>query len=157
MDLLPGLAPVGGFIEPAARPAADYLPGLSDMFPHGGIEHLRVVYIHGQVAATGEFIDKKDVFPGLSPVLGFVDAPFPGGAVQGALGGHPYPVRIFRVDDDPRNMPREFQPQVLPGLPAIYGFVDPVPIGGHHPPGGVFPHADIDHVRVALRNRNGPD
>ena len=74
MDLEPGLAAVGRFIDGRAfAPAVEEIRDAA-VFPHSRVEDPGIRRVHGQITGAGVGIDEKDLGPGPAAVLRPVDA-----------------------------------------------------------------------------------
>src|SRR5437870_227501 len=70
-----------------------------------------------------------------------------------AQGSYVDEVEIFRIDDDPANLPRVLEANMFPGLAAIGRFVHPVAELDRVAHVG-FARADVNDVWILRRNRN---
>ena len=146
-ELLPGVAPVGGAPQPAARAAAVQVPEAAPRRPAAGVQDARVERVHGQVHGAGVGAAVQHLLPGLSAVARAVHAALGVGAEGVAQGSHVDQVRVLRVHADAADVPRLLQAQVLPGAPGVGGAVHPVAVGHVDADGGLA-RAGVDHVRV---------
>ena len=156
LEARPGVSAVPGHVEPAARPAAHPLPGLQLEVPHPGVQDPGVVRVHDQVRSPGVLVHEQDVFPGLAPVRGPVDAALRLRGVGVAQRGRVHDVRVRRMDGDPADPRGRVEAHVFPGLPGVGGLEDPDADGDVRPDEGLA-GARPDDVRVGLRDRERPD
>ena len=59
--------------------------------------------------------------------------------------------------DDTRDVLGEFESYPLPRLTRIHRLVHAISVMRHHATGCMLPHADVYHVPVAFRDRDGTD
>src|SRR5690606_24729086 len=76
LDLLPGLAAVGGLVDPAfgRRAAADDVPPLAEAAIHPGVDLAGVRHVHRDDARAGLVVDEQRLLPGLAAVGRLEDA-----------------------------------------------------------------------------------
>ena len=74
VDLEPGLAAVGRFIDGRAFAAAVEEIREAAVFPHSGIQDPGIRGVHGQITGAGVGIDEEDFGPGPAAVLRPIDA-----------------------------------------------------------------------------------
>ena len=156
VDLRPGSAPVRRLVHPASRAAADHFPGQTAVFPHRGIQNLRVVHIHRKFRTACALVHVQYFSPVLAPIGGAVDTAFGRLAVQRPLRCDEHNVGVLRVYGNARNVLGTFQPDALPGFTGIGRFEHPVAVVRHHPPYGVLAHPDVHDIGVGLRNGHCP-
>ena len=152
-QLGPRVAAVRRAMDSAARTPAIESPGPPPALVRGREESARVARIHHQFGRAGVVVDEEHALPCLAAVGGAVHAPLGVRTPETSDRRHVRHVGIARMDLDPRDMVRVFQPQMRPRAPGVRGPVHPVaprrtlPVvrfAGPHP----------DHVRVRRRHRH---
>src|SRR4029079_15416721 len=94
--------------------------GLAKVIPHRGDEVVVVGRIDGDVDAAGGGVRRLErSLPGVTAVGGVVDAALPSGHEEVAADGHPDPLGLLRVDDDPADVAGRLESHVLPGVPTV--------------------------------------
>jgi hypothetical protein len=155
-QLLPGLAAVGGFMQPTSGATGSERPGLPAELPHGGIDNVRFLGIEGNVGAARVGIDVEDFRPGLAAVGGFVQPAFLAGGPQRPQRRHINRVGTARVNDNAGNPFGFFQPHARPGFAAIGRLIDAV-ADRDRVARPAFPGAHPDGFRAALVNGQRAD
>ena len=155
-QLLPGVAAVGRLPQARARAARDELPRAAHDLPEPGVEDPRVRRVHRQVRGAGLLVDVEDLLPRLAAVLRAEDPALGVGAPDVALRRDVDEVRIRRMDADARDLAGVAQPDVLPGPAAVGRLVDAVAVRDVAAD-GLLSGADVDHVRIGLRDGDRAD
>ncbi len=157
-ELRPRLAAVRRFIEPAARAVRWRIdvPRRPPRLPQGCVQNVRVRGIHGQRRRAGIRIFIQNLGPGCAAVDGLEDAAL---LVRSVLVSERRDVRnlgIARIDDDRADLTRIFKAAMRPGLPGIVGNVHTIAVSDVRTHVR-FAAADVDDVRRARSDRDGPD
>src|SRR5689334_9204069 len=118
---LPGNAAVTRFIKTAAWATTVKAVRRAINLPQGREEDAGIVGIHGQLIASGLFIPKQNLLPGLSSIRRAKDSSFGVRAVGVAQSGYQNNVRIARVHDHAANVVRIMQANVPPAFAAVRG------------------------------------
>ncbi len=157
MELAPGRAAVGRFVEAAVRTApGGVLPRALAGFPETGVDDGRVLGIEGELGAARVLVDVEDALERPAAVEGAVDAAFLVRAVGMAEDGGEEAVGAARIDDDLRDLLAVPEAEVGPGPAGVGRFVDAVAdreVG----PLEALTARDVDDVRVRGRDGDGPD
>ncbi len=155
-DLGPVVAAVGGFEEAAGGAAAGEAPRRAVGVPDGGVENVGVGRVEAEIDGAGAIVAKEDFGPGLAAVFRAEDAAFLVGAVGVAERGDVDDVGIRRMNANAGDGLRVAEPDVLPGLAGVDGFVDAVALHDIAAELGLA-HADVDHVGIGGGDRDGAD
>ena len=155
-QLLPGLAPVGGFIDARARPTAREVPRRATALVGGRINNVRVRRIQGHVHHARVGVNLQDSRPCLAAVGGFVKATFLVWSPEVPEGRYVHGVVLSRVDGDLADVVGVLEPHVRPGLAAVGGLIDAVSPGGTVAVIG-FARSHPDEIGVGLGDRYRPD
>src|SRR5262249_50731026 len=91
-------------------------------------EYVGVARVEDGVGATGVFGYVEDLLPRLSAIRSFVQPAVAAGAPQRALCGDVDGVGVARVEEDLADVLGLLQSDLLPGLPAVGGFVNAVAV-----------------------------
>ena len=151
LELRPGGAAVGRFVDGALRAAVDQRPDVPAALVGGGEQHVGVARIEDDVGDAGVLADGQHLLPGLAAVGGLVQAAVAARPPERSLGGDVDDVGVARVDDDLADVLGLLQAHVLPDLAAVVGAVDAVAVADAAL-AVVLAGADPDDVRV-LRDR----
>ena len=150
-DFGPRVAAVRRFEEAARRAAARQRPRCPVDVPNGGEEHARIMRVHRQIDGAGAIVAEQDPLPGGAAVPGPENAPLVIGSEGMSQRGHVHHIGICRIDADPRDRLGIGQPQVLPTLAAIDGFVYAVALHDAAAQLG-FAHSEVHDVGIRLRH-----
>src|SRR5262249_59440532 len=104
---------------------------------------------------AGVIVLEEDLLPGRAAVRGAKDAALRVRTVYVAQRRDEDDIRVARINDQGADLPRVFQPDVLPSPPPIRRFVNTV-AGSEVAANAPFPRPDINHVRVRFRDSNRP-
>ena len=99
-DLTPGLAPVGGLVEPGLGTAVDERPGVPPALVGRRQDGVGVGGVEPDLGDPGVVGDVEDPLPGGAAVDRAIEAAIAAGAPQRTLRRHPDNVGVARVDDD---------------------------------------------------------
>src|SRR5262249_10541204 len=124
LELLPGLAAVGGLVDAALGAAVDERPDVPPALVGGVEQDVRVARGEDDVGHAGGRAGGDDLLPGLAAVGGLVEAAVPAGGPERALGGDVDDVGVARVDEDAADVLGALQADVAPGLAAVVGAVE---------------------------------
>ena len=108
-DVLPAVAAVGALEDAAARPAGDEHPWRASRLPEGGIEHVGVVRVHGEIAHAGGVVAEEDLRPVAAPVPGAIHTAIRCRRPDVSLCGDVDDVRVGGMHAHARDLPREVQ------------------------------------------------
>src|SRR4029077_1848655 len=122
-DLPPMLAAICRTIQTGPRPLRGWVntPRRPAGLQQSGVNYFRVSRLKRQIDRAGIFIVEQQALPFLSAVLRIKNAAFRIRSVRVSQRGHKNALRVPRVDQNPRNLPRILQTDVRPSLPAIRG------------------------------------
>ncbi len=140
---LPLCAAIGGFENSAAGTSLHDFPGEPDGVVHGGVEHVGVAEVDGQVYRAAGLIDEQLFPPGAAAIGSLEDAAFLVGSAQVSQGRDPDDVRVGGMDDDAGDVLRIAQAHIGPGVAAVGRLVDSVaPVGAARQGivAGSYPH-----------------
>ena len=152
-EFLPGIAPIGGLVEAAARPAAVEAVRAAFDLPETGVHLTRVFGIHGEIDRPGVFIDIQNTLPDLAPIGGAIDAPLFIGTEDMAEGGDIDEIRILRMNQHLADLAAVLEADVLPGLSGIDGLVDSIAMR-EVAARAAFAHAGVDDIAVGSSHGN---
>jgi hypothetical protein len=123
-ELCPGVAAVGGLVQPAIHAARCDRPGPALAMPHRRIKHLGVARLKFEIGSAQRIVDEQDFLPGLAAVARAIHAAI-GRILEGiARCRNKDLVGIGRVDADRRDLADIAQTDESPSLGAIDRFVD---------------------------------
>src|SRR5215469_11486049 len=126
--MFPSRTAVGRSIKSAPGPAVVQAPRSPPCLPQRRKNDIRIVRIKRDVDPTRVFVLIKNLLPSLAAI---------GRAENSALRIRPirmpqrrdkHDVWIRRMDNDLPDRPRIMEPDVLPGLPAVERFVNPITV-----------------------------
>ena len=126
MNSGPGFSRVSRFPKSGTGATAIEAPRSSAPLIRRRVKRLVVRRIHDQIGEARVFVDELDVVPGLAAVGGFEDAAFFVWAKQMAQHGDIDYVRIFRIDNDPRDGLRIGETHPGKGRAGVRRFVNPI-------------------------------
>src|SRR5581483_110106 len=155
-DLGPRVAAVVRAEDAAARTTGHELPGPADRLPEGRVDDPRVVRIQGEVDRARPIVPVEHALPGRAAVARAVDAALRVGAVRVPERRDVDGVRVAGMHADLADVARALEPQVRPGRARVGRAVHPVAVR-HVAADAALAHPDVDHVRVALGDRDRAD
>ena len=153
----PRLAAVRRLVEAAAgsRELA-VLPRPLPCLPERRVDDVGILRIESHVRRAGVGIAIEDLKERVAAVRRLEDPALLVRSVGVAEHGDEQPVRVAGIDDDLRDLLPVAEAEVRPRPAAVPRAVDPVArreVGPLHP----LAAADVDHVGVRRRDRDGPD
>ena len=152
----PGLAAVRRLEDPRACSSAPQLPRLPVYLPESRVEHVGIAGIHDEIDGTRAVVAEQYLLPRPAAVGGTEHATVGIRTERMAEGGHVRPVRIGWVHPNAPNRLRVLQAEVAPAPPAVVGPIHAVALK-HVRSQLHLAHADVDDVRVRLRDGHRPD
>ncbi len=155
-DLAPAPAAVGGLVDRRLRAAVDQGPDVAPALVGGGVDGVGIVRVEGDVRHAGVVRDREHLRPVGAAVGRLVEAAIAARAPERPLGGDPDDVGVARVDQDPADVLRALQSDILPALAAVDRLVDAVAVG-HRALRVVLAAADPDGERVVRIDRHRAD
>jgi hypothetical protein len=155
-DLRERLARVAALVESTFARAADDRPGLALEARHPRVDDGRMARLQFDIHRAHAVVDEQDLPPGCAAIAGLEDA-----AIRAAFEGvavcrDPDDVRICRVNANRRDLAGVVEPREPPGGAAVNRFVDPA-ARGDVAAQTVRPGADVNDVRIGIRDRDRPD
>ena len=148
LQLLPAVATVGGLVQATAGTATAYIPGFPAVIPHGRINHTRIAGVHAQEADAGIRIDKQHSLPIGATVDRSIDTALLGRGPGTSLRTDINNIRILRIHNDLRYLPRLIQAKVNPGAARIAGLIYAVAVRSGYTTNGRLTRADINNIRI---------
>src|ERR1043166_3029005 len=128
-EFFPGHATVGGLIDGAFDSATVEAKGSAAALIRGGIKSVRAFRVHSDIADAGVIADFQDLVPSLAAVSGLVHAALRIGSPKMAESSGVNDIGIFRMDDDPADVPGFGEAHVLPSLARIGRLIDAIAPG----------------------------
>ncbi len=122
-QFFPRRAAIGRFVYAAARPATVETEGCAAALIRRGVQNVRALRVHGDIAHASVVIYLQDLRPSLSAVRRLVDAALRIRPPQMALCRHVHHVGISRMNHNASDVMGRAQPHVLPGLSAVQRLV----------------------------------
>ena len=156
-QLFPGVTAVGG-LENAAGGATGFdEPWLAPVLPHRRVHDARIGRVHRQIGGAGLVVDLQDGLPGVAAILAAVHATLFAGPPDLSLDGNVHEIGVFGMDDNPGDLPRLRQADVLPGRTGIGRFVHAVAVTGRDTTDRRLARADVNDVDVGLGHGDRTD
>ncbi len=152
----PGGAAIGRAVQAAPGTAALEDPRLAQCLIEGREQDVGVVGVEFHVDRAGSVVKVEHLRPRLASIGSAEEAALGIGAKGVAHGGDQDRVRVARMHNHAADVPRIAQPDVLPGLAGIGGFVDSVTVGDVAAQAGLAA-AHVDGVGVGGRHGDGAD
>ena len=121
-----------------------------------GKQDVGVARIEVHLVESGVVRHLQHAAPILAAVGGFVDSALTTAAPQGAVGGHPHDVAVFRVHRNHADMLRGLEAHVGPACASVGRLVDPVAVG-YRALVVVFSGTHPHRVRVVRVKGDAPD
>ena len=121
-----------------------------------GVEDVGVRRVDDDVGDAGVLADGEHRLPRLPAVSRLVKSAIAARRPKRPLRRNVDDIGVARIDDDLRDVLGLFQPDVLPALPAVDRFVNPVP-HRHRALAVVLPRPNPDHERVMRIDRHAAD
>ena len=127
-DPAPGLAAVGGLVQPALGSAVDQRPGVTAALMRHRQQHVGVGRIHRDIADAGVLADLEDLRPVLAAVDRLVEPAVAARRPQRTVGGREHDVRIARIDDDAADVLGGLEAQIPPRAAGVVAAIDAVAV-----------------------------
>ena len=115
------------------------LPGCLPRFPQHGVHNVRVLGVEREIRGAGVGPLVEHLLERSSPVARSEDATLLVCPVRVSEHRHPQPVRLFRVNDDLRDLLPVAKTETRPGVTGVGGLDEAVA------------GSDVDHIRVGGR------
>ncbi len=156
LELLPVLAAVHGLVDRRLRPAVDQREDVPAPLVARRVHRVGIARVDPHLVDARVLGDVEDALPALAAVGRLVEAAVAAVGPERTLRGHEDLARVARVDDDPADVLRILQADVLPRLPAVVGPVDAVAVR-HRALAVVLAAPDPDDERVLRIDREAAD
>ena len=132
------------------------VPRIDPRFPHGGVEHARVLRIHRQVDRADLRSGVEDPLPMLPAVARAVDTAFLIRTEAVSKRRDVDQLGVGRMDPDLGDVLSFRQPHVLPALAVVHRAVHAVAMGDVGTQAALA-HPDVDDAGIGLGDRQRPD
>src|SRR6185295_8106845 len=110
------------------------VPGRPPRLPERGVDRARVAGLEGEVDGAGVLVLEEHLLPMRAAVARPEDAALGVGTVGVAESGDVDEIGVRRVDEDAADLLAVAQADVRPGLAAVRGLIDAIPlrdVGAH--------------------------
>src|SRR5208282_5561149 len=138
-------------VQPAARSAIRQSPRRAVRLPHRREHDVRIRGIKCQVDRARFIVLVKHFLPRFPAIQRAEDAALLVRPEFMPQRRHEHDVRVFRVHDQPANLPRVFQSNVRPGFPRVRGFVHAIAVRTRAAD-APFARAHVDYVAPRSRS-----
>ena len=156
-EFFPAIAAVRGPVDPAALAPGLDIPGFAAVVPQRGVQYPRVGGVDGQVRGPRVPVHREDLLPAPAAIAGAVHAALRVRRPDLPLDRDPGRVRVRGVHHDPGNLPGPGQPHKRECAAGVGGLPQPFALARGNAANRRFAGADIDHVGVRGRHRDGAD
>ncbi len=146
-ELVPRFTAVDRLVDGCFRTAPDLGEDMPSALLRRSIKHIGIARIEDHVVHPGIFTDLQDLFPGLSPVGRLVQPAVTARTPDRTFCGHIDHVGIPGIDQHFPDLPRVFQPHVLPALSPVDALINAIPVA-ERPLVVVFARTHPHHVGV---------